>query len=331
MTGRARRSAGTSGAPGDAVPSAKRALSAVQVTARTRRGPIVARATAVVTVLCAGLILTGSASIGQSAIAAPVSVTAAASRDVDTLSRGAINREALIPVSDDSATTTLVPTAPTVFYVASSAYLRAQPTTSATALTTLAAGTKVVSNGDAADGWQPVTAGSTSGYVKTSLLTTTAPSTKVKTSAAAASSTYAACASGSAVEAGLVAHTILVHRAVCATFPDITAYGGIRGDGSEHASGKALDIMTSGARGAEIAAWLQANYSAMGIVEIIYQQKIWTTQRASEGWRAMPDRGSATANHFDHVHVLSPETTPTSSRPLVPKRGVASTSGLSAV
>jgi hypothetical protein len=304
LTGRARRSAGTSGAPGDAVPSAKRVLSAVQVTAQTRRGPIVVRTAAVVTAVCAGLMLTGSNAVARSTIAAPVSVTAAVNRDVDTLSRGAIDREALIPVSEDSATAPVVPTAPTAYYVAGSAYLRSQPTTSATALTTLAAGTKVMSNGDAADGWQPVTAGSTSGYVKTSLLTTTAPSTKVKTSAAAASSTYAACASGSAVEAGLVAHTILVHRAVCATFPDITAYGGIRGDGSEHASGKALDIMTSGARGAEIAAWLQANYSAMGIVEIIYQQKIWTTQRASEGWRAMPDRGSATANHFDHIHVL---------------------------
>jgi hypothetical protein len=25
--------------------------------------------------------------------------------------------------------------------------------------------------------------------------------------------------------------------------------------------------------------------------------------RASEGWRYMEDRGSTTANHYDHVHV----------------------------
>jgi hypothetical protein len=227
-------------------------------------------------------------------------------RDVDTLSRGAVDRKALIPASDDSATATAtpLPTAQTAYYIAGSAYLRAQPSTSAQALTTLAAGTRVMSNGDAANGWQPVTVGSTSGYVKTSLLTSTAPSNKAASSSAAVSSTYAACASGSAVEAGLVAHTILVHRAVCTTFPEVTSYGGRSGDGGEHASGKALDIMTSGARGAEIAAWLQANYSALGIVEIIYQQKIWTTQRASEGWRAMPDRGSSTANHYDHIHVL---------------------------
>jgi hypothetical protein len=206
--------------------------------------------------------------------------------------------------SPDGDETTAAP-APTVLYVVSAAYLRAKPSASASVLTTLAAGAQVTAVGDSAGGLQQVTAGTQTGYVKSTLLTTSAPTKKVvSSSAAAASSAYPACASGSAVEAGLVANTILVHRAVCATFPEITAYGGTRGDGSEHASGKALDIMTSGARGAEIAAWLQANYSKLGIVEIIYQQKIWTTQRASEGWRAMPDRGSATANHYDHIHVL---------------------------
>jgi hypothetical protein len=36
---------------------------------------------------------------------------------------------------------------------------------------------------------------------------------------------------------------------------------------------------------------------------VIWSQHIWTVQRSSEGWRAMPDRGSTTANHYDHVHV----------------------------
>jgi len=259
----------------------------------------------VATTLCAGLVLTASSPVGQSAVAAPAPVTAVLNRDVDTLSRGNIDR-ALIQISEASATTPETATTPTatVFYVVSAAYLRAQPSTLGNVLTTLATGTQISANGDAANGWQPVTAGSTSGYVKTSLLSTTAPTKKATSNAAAASSSYPACASGSAVEAGLVANTILVHRAVCTTFPDVTAYNGLRGDGSEHASGKAIDCMTSGARGQEIAAWLQANYSKLGIVEIIYQQKIWTTQRASEGWRAMPDRGSPTANHFDHIHVL---------------------------
>ena len=160
--------------------------------------------------------------------------------------------------------------------------------------------------GAAAAGWQQVTTGTLTGYVKSALLKTPSAATASSaTTKAAASSAYPACASGSAVESGLVAHTVLVHRAVCATYPSITSFGGTRGDGSEHTSGHALDIMVSGSLGTDVAAWLRANYASLGITEIIYQQRIWTTQRASEGWRAMEDRGSATANHYDHIHVLT--------------------------
>ena len=47
----------------------------------------------------------------------------------------------------------------------------------------------------------------------------------------------------------------------------------------------------------------RANYAALGIEYIIYSQRIWSVERGGEGWRAMSDRGSATANHYDHVHV----------------------------
>ena len=40
----------------------------------------------------------------------------------------------------------------------------------------------------------------------------------------------------------------------------------------------------------------------LGIYDVLWQQHIFTQERASEGWRAMADRGSATANHYDHVH-----------------------------
>ena len=306
MTGHARRSAGVSAAPVRVASAAKRAVDVAQMSGGARRRPYAVSAAAVATAVCAGLVLTASSPVGQTAVAAPPPVTATLSRDVDTLSRGSIDREALIPVSESpspAAAETATEPAPTLLYVVRAAYLRSKASTSGSVLTTLAAGAQVTAIGDAADGWQQVTAGSGSGYVKAELLSTAAPTKKATSASAAALSTYPACASGSAVEAGLVANTILVHRAVCATFPDITAYGGL-GGGSEHASGKALDIMTSGARGTEIAAWLQANYSKLGIVEIIYQQRIWTTQRASEGWRAMADRGSVTANHYDHVHVL---------------------------
>jgi hypothetical protein len=36
---------------------------------------------------------------------------------------------------------------------------------------------------------------------------------------------------------------------------------------------------------------------------IIYRQRIWDIRNASAGWVPMADRGSITANHFDHVHI----------------------------
>ncbi len=115
----------------------------------------------------------------------------------------------------------------------------------------------------------------------------------------------AACPSGSDVESGLASNAVAVHRAVCAAFPSVTSYGGVRpGDTGEHGTGHALDIMIpDSATGDEIAAWARANAGALGISEVIWSQHIWTVQRSSEGWRPMEDRGSATANHYDHVHV----------------------------
>jgi hypothetical protein len=99
-------------------------------------------------------------------------------------------------------------------------------------------------------------------------------------------------------------NVIGVHEVVCANFPEITSYGTYRSDG-EHAQGLAIDIMVSGSRGWEVAEFLRANYSELGINYIMYSQKIWSVDRSSEGWRYVEDRGSATANHYDHVHVTT--------------------------
>jgi hypothetical protein len=104
------------------------------------------------------------------------------------------------------------------------------------------------------------------------------------------------------VEVGLQPAAIRVHRAVCNAFPQIARYGGL--GAGEHATGKAIDIMTTDvALGYEIAAFLQAHAAELDLYDVIYRQHIWTPVRAAEGWRLMPDRGSLTANHFDHVHV----------------------------
>lgn len=119
---------------------------------------------------------------------------------------------------------------------------------------------------------------------------------------ASRSSSRAACTNGSSLR-GVGANATAVHRAVCAAFPSITNYGGYRPGGGNHAAGRAVDIMVRGSLGWQVAKYVRANAGRLGATEVIYSRKIWTTQRAGEGWRSMSDRGSATANHYDHVHV----------------------------
>lgn len=107
----------------------------------------------------------------------------------------------------------------------------------------------------------------------------------------------------SSTESGLTSNAVLVYRAVCHAFPQITTYGGYDAHG-EHASGRAIDIMNSDVGlGNAIAAFLRAHASELHLYDVIWRQQIWTPVRASEGWRYMPSRGSTTANHYDHVHV----------------------------
>ncbi|TQN32719.1 hypothetical protein FHX37_2697 [Haloactinospora alba] len=88
------------------------------------------------------------------------------------------------------------------------------------------------------------------------------------------------------------------------------------GDNSgEHGSGRACDFMMSsgGATpsaqhqqlGQEIANYAQSNADRLGVMYIIWEQKIWDTRNPGAGWKPMDDRGGTTANHYDHVHISS--------------------------
>ncbi|MEV0080557.1 hypothetical protein AB0H58_29460 [Nocardia neocaledoniensis] len=77
--------------------------------------------------------------------------------------------------------------------------------------------------------------------------------------------------------------------------------GGANGryDG-DHGAGLALDIMTSNpAQGDAIAAFVLANKARFGVTYVIWQQQY----NDGSGWSYMEDRGDATQNHYDHVHV----------------------------
>jgi hypothetical protein len=124
-----------------------------------------------------------------------------------------------------------------------------------------------------------------------------------ETSTAPAGLSTAPCPDGSGTESGLTSSAVRLYRAVCNAFPALSSYGGYDGHG-EHSSGRAIDFMvTDSSLGQAVADWCRAHASELGLYDIIWSQRIWTLQRSSEGWRAMEDRGSATANHYDHVHV----------------------------
>jgi hypothetical protein len=72
-----------------------------------------------------------------------------------------------------------------------------------------------------------------------------------------------------------------------------------RSSASDHPRGRALDFMVDRATGDELAACAIRNREELGISYVIWRQRIDT----GSGFRPMPDRGGATANHFDHVHI----------------------------
>lgn len=113
-----------------------------------------------------------------------------------------------------------------------------------------------------------------------------------------------ACANGAVASGGLQPSAQTVMNAVCNAFPSISTYGGAAGRG-EHGTGLAIDIMVSGSEGEQVKQFLYSNRGQFGLSNIIHAQNIWSAERDSEGFRGMEDRGSTTANHYDHVHVLA--------------------------
>lgn len=101
--------------------------------------------------------------------------------------------------------------------------------------------------------------------------------------------------------------------AIISTFPIPYGYGCLReGDPGDHGSGRACDFMVAPgghptpenrAIGQAISDFAVANAQELGVQYVIWEQRIWNINRASEGWRLMGDRGDPTQNHFDHPHV----------------------------
>lgn len=133
--------------------------------------------------------------------------------------------------------------------------------------------------------------------------------TPSRTYSAPAAPDYAGLAVAKSENAGLQPQTAAFKEGIANLF-GITSFSGYRpGDSGDHGKGLAIDFMVpvSSALGDQIAEYAVQNMASRGINYIIWKQRFYAPYDSKYGpaytWNPMPDRGSVTENHYDHVHV----------------------------
>ena len=133
--------------------------------------------------------------------------------------------------------------------------------------------------------------------------------TPSRTYTAPAAPDYAGLAVAKSENAGLQPQTAAFKEEIANLF-GITSFSGYRpGDSGDHGKGLAIDFMVpvSSALGDQIAEYAVQNMASRGINYIIWKQRFYAPYDSKYGpaytWNPMPDRGSVTENHYDHVHV----------------------------
>jgi len=133
--------------------------------------------------------------------------------------------------------------------------------------------------------------------------------TASRTYSAPAVPDYAGLAVTKSENAGLQPQTAAFKEEIANLF-GITSFSGYRpGDSGDHGKGLAIDFMVpvSSALGDQIAEYAVQNMASRGINYIIWKQRFYAPYDSKYGpaytWNPMPDRGSVTENHYDHVHV----------------------------
>lgn len=120
---------------------------------------------------------------------------------------------------------------------------------------------------------------------------------------------YAGLAVTKSENAGLQPQTAAFKEEIANLF-GITSFSGYRpGDSGDHGKGLAIDFMVPerSELGDKIAEYAIQNMASRGISYIIWKQRFYAPFDSKYGpantWNPMPDRGSVTENHYDHVHV----------------------------
>lgn len=133
--------------------------------------------------------------------------------------------------------------------------------------------------------------------------------TPSRTYSAPAAPDYAGLDVAKSENAGLQPQTAAFKEEIANLF-GITSFSGYRpGDSGDHGKGLAIDFMVpvSSALGDQIAEYAVKTMASRGINYIIWKQRFYAPYDSKYGpaytWNPMPDRGSVTENHYDHVHV----------------------------
>lgn len=115
--------------------------------------------------------------------------------------------------------------------------------------------------------------------------------------------------SNNAANEGLRPQTAALKEEIAAKY-GITEFSLYRpGDSGDHGKGLAADFIVGNNTelGNQVAADVTSNMTGRGISYVIWQQKFYAPFDSIYGpantWNQMPDRGSVTENHYDHVHI----------------------------
>ena len=222
------------------------------------------------------------------------------------------------PVAEETAETTSAeaPVAATTRPVEEEAPQSATPATEETAATTpaeapvaAAPATETPADITGSSAAEETAASTATSDTATSTYQAEQSQTPSRTYSAPAAPDYAGLAVAKSENAGLQPQTAAFKEEIANLF-GITSFSGYRpGDSGDHGKGLAIDFMVpvSSALGDQIAEYAVQNMASRGINYIIWKQRFYAPYDSKYGpaytWNPMPDRGSVTENHYDHVHV----------------------------
>ena len=222
------------------------------------------------------------------------------------------------PVAEETAETTPAeaPVAETTRPVEEEAPQAATPATEETAATTPAEApvvaaltTETPADTTGTSATEETAASTATSDTATSTYQAEQSQTPSRTYSAPAAPDYAGLAVAKSENAGLQPQTAAFKEEIANLF-GITSFSGYRpGDSGDHGKGLGIDFMVpvSSALGDQIAEYAVKNMASRGINYIIWKQRFYAPYDSKYGpaytWNPMPDRGSVTENHYDHVHV----------------------------